>query len=116
MSAPLSPEKELYFKQFRESPLPDVAALPSMDRVKRIETYHDMKLHGIFLTLDETRHAIALISADARRQIRGRLRRPRSPAPMLAPPPPSMTWCSLARPRRLRVLRGSASIAGKSGA
>lgn len=70
MSAPLSPEKELYFKQFRESPLPDVAALPSMDRVKRIETYHDMKLHGIFLTLDETRHAIALISADRTEQAR----------------------------------------------
>jgi hypothetical protein len=70
MSVPLSPEKEAFFKAFREAPLPDVAALASSERVKRIETYHDMRLHGIFLSIDETRHAISLISADRAEQAR----------------------------------------------
>lgn len=70
MSAPLSPERTLYFDAFRQQPLPDVAAIAPAERVKRIETYHDMRLHGIFLTIEETRHAIALISADRAEQAR----------------------------------------------
>ena len=70
MSVPLSPEKQAIYEAFRAAPLPDVASLPPHDRVKRIETYHEMRQAGIFLTIDETKHAISLITADRAEQAR----------------------------------------------